>query len=219
MLPATHHYFLREAFAAVSPADPGRLSAFLVGNDDEDVLIVPVLGFRLRAAGFTHTQRPGRNRGELGFPNAAARCRTYIAQAKRESDPGRVWYWFGRIGHLIGDAAVPARARGVWHWEGDPLEAWIEARIKTRIWGEAPLIPEEPPEVLVKELAEIAAGFEADTTRTPWGRITRKWLGGGVVLDEETLEKQAEVLVPAAVGYLRAFLGWARTMRAPPRVS
>jgi len=206
VLPATHHLFIEEAVFRVGSFAQENLASLLSGNDDEDVHIVPILGFRLRAAGFTHTYRPGKRFGELFFPSAKDRCRVYMEAAKENRNIERSAYFLGRACHVLGDAAVPARANGVWHLEGDPLEAWIEARVESFRGVELPLFSASSPGEIIEELASLAARLRADTTRTPWGRFSHHYLGRGVLLEEKELEAQARVIVPAAIAATVALL-------------
>jgi hypothetical protein len=190
------------------------------GCEDEDVWVVPGVGWRLPAAGLTHTQRPGRGRGELWMPSAGATAARLLKRAQREGERGGEQeraYWVGRACHLLGDAAVPARARGVWHVLGDPLERWLEGHVEV-VRAQPPL--EEEVEAAVGEvrrsrggerrlfegLAQVAARYPADTTRTPWGAGVYWLLGRGLALDEGEVEAQGRALVPHAVAYTAALL-------------
>lgn len=182
--------------------------ALLRGNEDEDAHIVPILGWRLRSIGLTHTYRPGRRFGELGAPSALKVGRRFYAKARALwlVEPARAATLIGRVCHLLVDTAVPARTRGVWHLRGDPLEEWIESRAGEieRLEGVEPPAAASP-EVLFESLAAISARFPADTTRTPWGALCYA-AGRGVRLSEVEVAEQAALLVPAAVGHVIALL-------------
>jgi hypothetical protein len=208
VLPRTHHLFIEEAAQRSGEFGVRDVDALLSGNDDEDVLIVPFAELRLRAAGLTHTYRPGKRFGELGFPSAKRQCVRFVEAALRAEDPARAAHFVGRGCHVLGDAAVPARANGVWHIEGDPLEAYIEARISHWRGATVPDVPVSPPGELVERLAVVAAGFSADTTRTPWGRAAFRWFGVGRELGEEELARQADALVPMAIACTASLLQW-----------
>src|SRR5262245_28895517 len=127
MLPRTHHLIINEAVDHAGSWPHEFRQEILQGNDDEDVHLVTVLKWRLRATGLTHTHVPNGRFGEWGFPSAKQRCIDFVQKARHEKIPARAAWWLGRACHLLGDVAVPARANRVWHLEGDPLEAWIEA--------------------------------------------------------------------------------------------
>ncbi|HRI70658.1 MAG TPA: hypothetical protein PK156_40780 [Polyangium sp.] len=180
----------------------------LRGNDDEDVHIVPVVKWRLRAAGLTHTHVPNGRSGELGFPSAKRQGLVFLAKSEREENPAQKAWWIGRACHVLGDVAVPARAQRVWHLEGDPLEAWIEGNLESLQGlsiesGEARM-----PATIFEDLARAAAAFAADTTRTPWGRAVFHWFGRGTMLDEQEIKAQAQILIPLAVQATEALLKW-----------
>lgn len=194
------------------------------GCEDEDVWIVPGVGWRLRSVGLTHTTRPGRRRGEcLGvFASSAQGAAAYWDKGLRDKRESAWAYVVGRCCHLLGDAAVPARARGVWHFLGDPLEVWAEGHVADlrRIvrqgngealeglasWEGLASLEGQTVEQLIRGLAAAAGKFRADTTRTPWGAVAfRRW-GRGVRLEDAEVEAQARVLVPLAVRYTEALL-------------
>jgi hypothetical protein len=208
MLPQTHHLFIHRA---IDDAD-GWAREFrrdiIQGNDDEDVHIVPFVKWRLRAAGLTHTHVPNGRFGELGFPSAKSQCMLFLEKARHERRPARAAWWIGRTCHLLGDVAVPARANRIWHIEGDPLEAWIEARVESFRDVVLPEIAKKAPEEIVEELARFAATFPADTTRTPWGRARFQWFDDGRKLDNEELAEQARLLVPLVIAYTKTLLQW-----------
>jgi hypothetical protein len=210
----THAFFVRAAVAIGGSSwrqeDVPRL---LEGDRDEDDLVVPILGLRLRAAGLTHTHRPGRRFGELFAESARTKLLRCVARANAApaNDLDRRAWWLGRACHLLGDMAVPARTRGVWHLEGDPLEAFCEREASRGSLGRlvpSSLTPAEPrdPAALADALARASSRMAADTTRTPWGRLAWTRLGRGVRLDPETIASQAEALVPLAVAHVAALL-------------
>lgn len=208
MLPRTHHLFIEEAVAHAGPWAQRWRDALLKGNDDEDVLIVPILNWRLRAAGLTHTQRPGGHFGELGFPSAKRQCRAFLQRAFTAKNPEETAWWLGRICHLLGDALVPARAHGVWHLQGDPLESFLEERLEEFVGAAIPTHEPAAPAKLIDDAACYAATFRADTTRTPWGRARHHLFARGTKLDETELRDQAHAIVPEAIARTRAFLMW-----------
>lgn len=208
MQPGTHELVIRKAVAQAGlPLLQERLPDLLAGNDDEDVHIVPLLGWRLQAAGLTHTYRYGRRFGELFAPSALSRTETLLAQAQArlDRDPRGGWRRVGRACHLLGDAAVPARTRGVWHLLGDPFEEWCEANLPA---AEAFEPSQLPAATTVRDvfdgLAKLSSTFRADTTRTPWGklRVGRSRVEIGAV----EAQAQAEVLLPAAAAHTAALL-------------
>jgi hypothetical protein len=209
MLPQTHHLFIDEALKRAGPRAQRFRRELLAGNDDEDVVLVPVFGWRLRAAGLTHTHVPNGRLGELGFPSAKRQCMVFLAKSRHETNAERAAWWVGRTCHLLGDVAVPARANRVWHLEGDPLEAWIETRVDTFRGMEIADTKAIKPDEIIEELACAASKFAADTTRTPWGRAAHRWLGRGKMLDETELAKQARIMVPMAIASTKALLQWA----------
>ena len=109
---------------------------------------------------------------------------------------------------LLGDMAVPARTRGVWHLLGDPLETFWESHAE----GLAELLPDELPpctglpEALAEALARASSAEPADTTRTPWGALGHRLLGKGERLTDTEVERQARCLLPLAVSHTRALL-------------
>jgi len=206
MLQRTHHLFIEEAASRQGGFFLANLPDLLHGNDEEDVILVPGVGLRLRAAGLTHTQRPGGRFGELGFPSAKRRCELFLARAREQTEARRAANWFGRALHLLGDALVPARARGVWHLEGDPLEAYIEENVERWRGAEVPVVKVADPGELVEEVARFAVRFEADTTRTVWGRANKRWFGRGKVLETEEIAAQAKEIVPMGIAYAAALM-------------
>jgi len=205
MLPKTHRFIIDEAIAHCgSWAREYRLD-ILRGSDDEDVHIVPLVGWRLRAAGLTHTHVPRGRYGELRFPSAKQRATGFLAAARKNAkNPKACAWWVGRACHLLGDTAVPARAQRIWHLEGDPLEAWLEKHLSEL----QPIKIEEErdfldPDDIFEEMARLAASFPADTTRTPWGRAAWQWFDQGKQLDENEFERQARALLPMAIKMTR----------------
>ena len=181
----------------------------LRGSDDEDVHLVPWLGIRVQAVGLTHTHRPGGRFGELFAPSAKARCVALVADARRRAprDPEGAAHRYGRACHLLVDVSVPARSRGVWHFYGDPLEAWVEAHVdELDSLPEAGLPATSDPGELCESLARLSSSFAADTTRSTWGDLRMRVLGRGVRVTEEDARSQARVLVPAAMAHVAALL-------------
>src|SRR5581483_2010339 len=118
MQPESHRLVIRLGLgAAGAPVLLPHLSALIAGNDAEDSYTWPLIGARTPAIGLTHTYRPGRSRGELGMPSARTRCGRLFRRAAAgfAGDPGRAGALLGGACHLLTDAAVPARTRGVWH--------------------------------------------------------------------------------------------------------
>lgn len=211
MLPKTHRFIIDHAIASCSAWVREYRNDVLRGNDDEDVHIVPLVGWRLRAAGFTHTHVPEGHLGELGFPSAKKRAQVFLTEAKKNAQkPVQRAWWIGRACHLLGDTAVPARALRIWHLEGDPLEAWIEKHLALfkDLKVEKNIVAMTPDETFEK-MARLAASFPADTTRTPWGRAAWQWFKKGKQLDESEYERQALALVPMAIQMTQNLLFWA----------
>lgn len=122
----------------------------------------------------------------------------------------RAAWWLGRACHLLGDMAVPARTRGVWHLAGDPLETFIDAQDDATLEAMARASsgidwPEDPASI-ADALATASAKLRADTTRTPWGRLAYERLGRGTKLDAREVEAQARVVLPLAVEATAALL-------------
>lgn len=206
MQPEAHRAIVRAAVQRLDARMARHLPALLRGNDDEDVHVVPLLGWRLQSVGLTHTHRPGGRFGELLAPSAQRRCAALIARALRV-DAESSAYLHGRACHLLVDVAVPARSRGVWHFYGDPLESWVEAHVEEL----AALPPDDPPPAsdagaLCESLARLSSTFVADTTRSTWGDLRMRWLGRGVRVSAEEAADQARVLVPAAIAHVVALL-------------
>jgi hypothetical protein len=205
--PKTHAFLIRAAVASSGNAWLERSQPQLLrGNVAEDDFIVA--GLRWRAPGLTHTYRPGSRFGELGAPSALTQLRRCWRRAARAREPETSAFWLGRACHLLGDMAVPARTRGVWHWLGDPLELFCEANAERL----AELLPEPiphcagPPEAHAEALARAASAELADTTRTPWGALRFRWLGRGTRLSDAEVERQAQRLLPLAVSHTRGLL-------------
>lgn len=183
-----------------------NLLHLLRGNDAEDDFVIA--GLRLRAPGLTHTYRPGSRFGELGAPSALTQLRRCWQRATQAGTPATAAFWLGRACHLLGDMAVPARTRGVWHLLGDPLELFCEAHVESL----AQLLPNPLPERLgapeahAETLARAASTESADTTRTPWGALGFRLLGRGQRLTDAEVERQARVLLPLAVAHTRGLL-------------
>jgi hypothetical protein len=208
VLPGTHALIIEEAAARVGAVWPcTQLGELIAGCEDEDVHIVPVLRLRLRAFGLTHTERPGSTRGELGATSAGRRCEIYFRQATERGPGAEAARLLGRACHLLGDAAVPARARGVWHFRGDPLESYLErAGRAALVAGPAPEPPFVGAAALCARLAGLAAAHEADTTRTPWGEALHRRWGVGRALGDEEIERQAGRVLPDAIAHTAALL-------------
>jgi hypothetical protein len=206
---ASHDAVIERAAAAAGGEAQAHLAQLLDGHRDEDVVIVPVVGWRLRAAGLSHSCRPGSRFGELWAPSSKTRAerlwRAALAQHRRGAGGG-AFVTLGRVCHLVGDAGVPARARGVWHFDGDPFESWLEANLAAVAASEvAPPRPTSGVAALVEQLAALAAREEVDTTRTPWGR-RRYRRGRGVRVSEALAAEQAARLVPHIIGHTRELL-------------
>jgi hypothetical protein len=200
--PRTHAFLIRSAVAqAASPWLEQSLPHLLDGNDAEDDFVIA--GLRLRTPGLTHTYRPGSRFGELGAPSALTRLLRCWQRAALATDPKRAAFWLGRACHLLGDMAVPARARGVWHLLGDPLELFCEAHVEDLASLLPAALPERagPPTAHAESLARAASAERADTTRTPWGALRFRLLGRGERLTHSEVERQARLLVPLAVSH------------------
>lgn len=211
MQPRSHGFVisaaLRRARCQWHSCDESRL---LDGHRDEDDLVV--FGrWRFRAAGLSHTYKPAAPRwGELFAPSAKDRMLVFIRRARSMKRRDQAAWWLGRACHLLGDMAVPARTRGVWHLAGDPLETYLErledaalAKLGEPASGIA--WPDDPA-AIADVLANASAKLPADTTRTPWGRAKFERFGRGTKLDEGEVEAQARVLVPLAVEATAALL-------------
>jgi hypothetical protein len=178
----------------------------LRGNDAEDDWVVA--GLRLRAPGLTHTYRPGSRFGELGAPSALTQLRRCVRRATLARNPETTAFWLGRACHLLGDMAVPARTRGVWHLLGDPLELFCEAHADRLADFLAEPLPhcEGPPEAHADALARVSSSQPADTTRTPWGALRLRFFAHGLRLSDAEIERQAQLLLPLAVSHTRGLL-------------
>ncbi|HMY20711.1 MAG TPA: hypothetical protein PKA58_30510 [Polyangium sp.] len=208
MLRQTHHLIINEAIDHCGPWPRAHRREILRGNDDEDVHVVPILHWRLRAAGLTHTHVPEGRFGELWFPSAKQQCLKFVRKAQSEKNDARAAWWLGRACHLLGDVAVPARARRIWHFKGDPLEAWIEQHLDQFRGIELVDMDGATPDELIELLALVAWTFPADTTRTPWGHAKYRWIGLGRMLGERQLQEQARDLIPRAVTATKRLLDW-----------
>jgi hypothetical protein len=215
MLPKTHRFIIEEAIGHCGLWAQEYRIDILRGSEDEDVFIVPLVGWRLRAAGLTHTHVPQGKYGELGFPSAKKRATEFLSIAlKNKEDPKICAWWLGRACHLLGDTAVPARARRIWHLEGDPLEAWLEKHLIQ--FAQSPIDDNREsldPDDIFEEMARLASSFPADTTRTPWGRAAWQWFNQGKQLDENEFVRQARVLVPMTIKMTRYLISWVERHR------
>jgi hypothetical protein len=205
----SHDAVIERAARACGGGALEHLDALVAGHRDEDVHIVPLLGWRLRAAGLTHSCHPGSRFGELWAPSSRTRAERLYRRAVRHHRRGReraAFLALGRACHLVGDAGVPARARGVWHFDGDPFESWLEAH-RDAIAGShvAPQREAAGVSALVERLATIAAREEVDTTRTPWG-LRRHRRGEGLRLGEAQAREQAARLVPEILAHTELLL-------------
>lgn len=203
MLPATHERLIADAVNAAAPALADRIGDLLRGCRDEDTYRWPLAGWRTPALGFTHTCRPGSRFGLLLFPSARSRCAMWMRRAAAASSASRRGECLGHAAHLLVDAAVPARAAGVWHLSGDPFEAWVESHLD-ELLATAPSVEpaDRTPASLVESLASAAVRYPADTRATPLAAF-RLWRPR-VALDESALRAQAVALVPLARGHLQA---------------
>jgi len=209
MQPKTHAFVIEAAVAgSATPWLNQHLSEILQGCQDEDVWLVG--GLRLRAPGLTHSYKPGSDYGEL-FARSARSCLERCVERARESACDRTAARFlGRACHLLGDMAVPARTRGVWHLLGDPLEAFWESHDAERhdLLGNPPRLGEVSgdPGELADSLARASSVYSADTTRTPWGSLAYALVGRGQKLQGASVLAQARALLPLAVSHTRALL-------------
>lgn len=207
MQPHSHAFVLR---AAVERADIDwlreHLSDLLRGHEDEDDLVV--FGLRLRAAGLTHSYRPGERTGELGMPSARWCLERCVRKAREAREARESAWWLGRAAHLLGDLAVPSRTRGVWHLLGDPLEQWLEAHVDDlhALHAEPVMLPQGSCGQLADSLAGISSRLPADTTRTPWGQWLFHTFGRGQRLDPSEVEEQARVLIPQVIAHTASLL-------------
>ena len=186
-----------------------RRRAILVGCVDEDLLRIPLVGWRVQSPGLSHTYRPGRRRGELGAPSALTRIERLLddACARWRRAPDRAANAVGRACHLLGDVAVPARTRGVWHPLGDPYERWVDDHLAVlAAQAPAPAVAAPTIAAIVDGLARLAARHPADTTRSPWGALAHRLGLPCVVVDAAEAGRQARALVPAALAHHVAFL-------------
>lgn len=205
MLPATHERLIGDTVHAVAPSLAAHLDDLLRGCRDEDTYRWPITGWRTPALGFTHTCRPGSRFGELGFPSARTRCVSWMRRASAAATPAARAECLGHAAHLLTDAAVPARATGVWHLYGDPFEAWVDAHLDELLSEPSPaVLSGRDPAALVESLARIACRFPADTRRTPLASL-RVWRPH-IALDDGALREQARALLPEARAHLRSLL-------------
>ncbi len=213
MQPNTHAFVIRAAVERAGDAWLTRhLPELLAGNDREDDFFV--LGLRLRAPGLTHSYRPGSRFGELGAPSAKTCLLRCVERARHAASSRVAASWLGRAAHLLGDLAVPARTRGVWHLLGDPLEAYWESHASelASLLQVSPPLHCGSPDEHVEALARASAAHPADTTRTPWGALALRW-GRGVKLERDEIEKQARALLSLAVAHTQGLLsGEARVL-------
>lgn len=196
MLPKTHVFVIRAAVAASGNAwlvahEPHLLR----GHRAEDDFVL--FGMHFRAPGLTHSYEPGSRFGELGAPSAKTQIQRWLRRAQVSLHDSERAFWLGRACHLLGDLAVPARTRRIWHLLGDPLEAyWEEHEDLARLLGTA--LPATDGNL--ETLASFSSGFAVDTTRSPWSR------GSGKALDNAEVAQQAGILLPVAVAYTRDWL-------------
>ncbi len=207
MQPKSHEFVIRAAVARPPHSWLcAQLEELLRGHRDEDDWVL--FGLRLRAPGLTHTYRPGHRYGELGAPSARTRLFECALRARQAAADAQCAYWLGRACHLLGDMAVPARTRGVWHLLGDPLEAFWEAHaaeLDSMLGDAEPLVPGDAA-LHADALALASSAYPADTTRTPWGALSFRYRGKGQRLKPAVIEAQARVLLPLAVAHTSAFL-------------
>jgi hypothetical protein len=210
--PLTHERLVQEAIERADSAwAREQRPALLQGSADEDVHIVPLLRWRLQSWGLSHTYRPGRSRGELLAPSALERSRRLLARALAHDSA----HDLGRIAHLLVDAAVPARTRGVWHIFGDPLESWAEEHVsELAALGVAPIPEASSLDEIFQGLAALSSRYPADGTKTPWGILLHQVSARPVVTTDEAAA-QAKILVPAAVSHVAALLRLFGRLRAP----
>jgi hypothetical protein len=207
MQPKTHAFVITAAVErARAPWLERHLPDLLAGHEEEDDF--HVFGLRLRAPGLTHSYRPGSRFGELWAPSARTCLLRCVERARSAVTAEAAARWLGRACHLLGDLAVPARTRGVWHLLGDPLETFWEnhARELAGFMSEVPTPEHACPEDHVEALARASAAHPADTTRTPWGAfVFRRW-GRGLALEPDVVENQARALLPLAVAHTSGLL-------------
>lgn len=207
MQPRTHAFLIRAAVAGSGNAWlEESVPQLLRGNDAEDDFVFA--GLRVRSPGLTHTYRPGSRFGELGMPSALTQLRRCLQRAAHARDPETTAYWLGRGCHLLGDMAVPARTRGVWHLLGDPLELFCEQHAdRLADFLPEPLPSSEgPPEARAEALARASSAQPVDTTRTPWGALQFQLFGYGHRPTDAEIVRQARLLLPLAVSHTRGLL-------------
>ena len=211
MLPATHAYLIDAALDALEHDGlRSRRALIQAGCVDEDLVRLPLVGWRVQSPGLSHTYRPGRRRGELGAESALARIERLVAgaRARWSAEPDGAARRIGRALHLVGDAGVPARALGVWHPLGDPYERWVDQHLDELIARTAEAVPGAIASAsaartiaeAIDGLARRAAGHAADTTRSPWGALAYRLGRASVVIDDVAAQRQAHALFPTLVG-------------------
>jgi hypothetical protein len=197
VLPRTHAFVIRAAVASADSAWlSARLSDLLSGHLAEDDFVIA--GVHWRAPGLTHSYRPGSRFGELGAPSAKRQLERCLRRARAAASDERAAHWLGRGCHLLGDAAVPARTRGVWHLLGDPLERYWEQLSEAQLSELTTALPEATGSALdqIEHLARRSSALPADTTRTPWGAARFYAQGRGIRLGDAQVAQQARELLP-----------------------
>jgi len=196
MLPKTHAFVIRAAVAASNSAWlEAQESNLLRGHRAEDDWVL--FGAHFRAPGLTHSYEPGSRFGELWAPSAKTQINRWLRRAHASQHDAERAFWLGRACHLLGDLAVPARTRRIWHLLGDPVEAYWEehANLSTLLGAELPTTDGD-----LETLASFSSRFAVDTTRNPWSRRS------GTPLSSAEVAEQAATLLPLAVAYTRDWL-------------
>ncbi|MEO7328511.1 MAG: hypothetical protein ABI193_08035 [Minicystis sp.] len=197
-----------EAFGA--PLARRYRKTVILGALREDVLYLPIVKRVTEYPSFSHFYRPGLPGGFIPFlwpgPRSSAdKLYRRALAAHAEGKTAAAFVLLGRIVHLIADMAIPSHAARAPH-DRDPFEWWVEGNLGKLAALPVPSVaPAARASDLIERLARTTMTFTPDHTNHPWGKLLkRRGLRQGV--SASLAGEQAEVLVPAAVGYGAALL-------------
>lgn len=204
-------YFTADAAARVT-RDPRVFKyrhVLALGSLREDVIVFPN-GYFTEYASLRHFGGRGLPGGF--FPLVWPGPRWEVAKRYRLARAlGHRGQWsaafvqLGRIAHIIADMSIPSHVHRCAHGY-DPFEWWVEGnllKLRDLPIPEVPL-PDDPRNA-VTQLAAATAKHAPDVTNTPLGRLLRRTGLARPVKSREAGE-QAKVLIPLAIGTLRALL-------------
>ncbi len=178
-----------------------RYAAMILGMFREDVLLLPGMRRALPSPSLRHSYPRSRQYCGQLFDGAVA--------AGRAGEPVRGAFLLGRALHVLIDMACPVHAQGVAHYLDEPFERHVDAAAEDLASLPVPAlsahVAEGGPQALVDSLAGAARREIADTTKSPWGRVLRRW-GYRQPPSGREIKEQARRLIPLCAAHVRALI-------------